>query len=344
MPITITVSPEAFTEVKTFYVNLGNAGHGIIGRSSAMVTLMPPGAWVGSTLKDFQAGTLGTGAYVSETGNGEVTLAPTVGSEFSGSGAVVPDGWTIAVVDTGGTGTLANGSAVVDGFGAYTDATYTVGRTLEFVATFDGTADQAAGLAKTQPKLAPYAAFGVLSDGKLIARSVVSGNGTTTVIPGNWFGAPHRFRIDWTTTGIVYWIDGVQRASHTVNYGKNAVMRPAFADFTTGGPALSVNWMRMTPYAASAVYTSAVYDAGAVVGWQTASWVADVPTGTKVVVEVRTGTTATPDLTNWLPFRPVLPGELIGGASQYAQYRITLSTTVQNAAPAVKEVIVTYVK
>src|SRR5258707_6327614 len=101
-------------------------------------------------------------------------------------------------------------------------------------------------------------------------------------------------------------------------------MRPAITDQSVGGGVLSVDWMRMTAYATSGSYTSRVYDAGAPVAWQTASWVADVAPGTSVVVEIRTGTTATPDATNWTAFRALSSGAVVGGTSRYAQYRVTL--------------------
>ena len=54
--------------------------------------------------------------------------------------------------------------------------------------------------------------------------------------------------------------------------------------------------------------------------------------------------TPTPDATNWTAFRALSSGAVVGGTSRYAQYKVTLSTTVSNAAPAVKEVVVTFVR
>ena len=121
-------------------------------------------------------------------------------------------------------------------------------------------------------------------------------------------------------------------------------MRPAITDQTVGGGGVSVDWMRMTPNAASGVYTSAVFDATAPVAWKNLSWDADVPAGTSLLVEVRTGTTATPDATNWTAFQAIASGGAMTGTSRYAQYRVTVSTTVPNAAPAVKEVAVNFVR
>src|SRR5207247_10944053 len=108
--------------------------------------------------------------------------------------------------------------------------------------------------------------------------------------------------------------------------------------------------IRNTPYAASGSYTVPNYDAGAPVVLQNASWIADVFTGNTLVLEVRTGTTPTPTATatttdpNWTTFRAVSSGGVVGGTSRYAQYRLTLSTTVPNAAPALKEVALTFVR
>jgi hypothetical protein len=205
--------------------------------------------------------------------------------------------------------------------------------------------NQGVGFGLTSALIAPMATFGVKADGQLYARSVAPGQLFETPIPGSWFAAPHRFRIDWNATTVVYWIDGTQRVTHTITYpAKTGTMRPAITDGTASGGGISVDWMRMSAYAPSGVYTSPVYDATAPVVWQNASWVADMPAGTNVLVEVRTGTTPTPDATNWTAFQATTSGGAMTGTSQYAQYRLTLSTTVPNAAPAVKEVVVNFVR
>jgi hypothetical protein len=91
---------------------------------------------------------------------------------------------------------------------------------------------------------------------------------------------------------------------------------------------------------------SPVFDAGVEVLWQNAAWIADLPAGTKVVIEVRTGMSADPAAldSNWTPFKAMSSGDAVNGMSRYAQYRVTVSTTVPNAAPALKEVTVTFQK
>ena len=93
------------------------------------------------------------------------------------------------------------------------------------------------------------------------------------------------------------------------------------------------------------IYQSLLW-AGASVTWNAMTWLADMPaSGGTILVEVRTGTTGTPDTTNWTAFHAIATsGGSIGSSGQYAQYRLTPSTTVANAAPAVKEVVLTFVK
>ncbi len=329
---------------ETFYVDLAGLSGATMAKDRGVVTITPPTSWVTSTTAVFGAGTVGAGAYISDTTGGEITLAPTVGTEFSGT--ALPTGWTSTVPATGGSATVANGSVNVDGASVLAPTTYGPGRTLEFVATFSGGANQNAGFGLTSALIPPFAMFGTKTDGVFYARSVAPGQAFETPIPGNWFNTPHRFRIDYNATTVVYWIDGTQVVSHTITYpAKSALLRPAATDGTVGGGVLRVDWMRMSPYAASGIYTSPIYDAGAAVVWQNASWVADVFPGSNVVVEVRTGTMAmTAAGTGWTVFRPLASGAPIAATARYAQYRITLTTTALSNTPAVKEVVLTFAR
>jgi hypothetical protein len=344
--ITIDVNPASgIEEIETFYVELTDAAGATLEKARGVVTITPPEAWVTSTTAEFSLGTLGAGGYLAETSGGEITLAPTVGTEFSGT--ALPEGWTNTILATGGAFTVDSGALTIDGASVLAPSIYGVGHTIEFVATFSGQPNQNAGFGLTTALLPPFAMFGVKADGQFYARSVAPGQVHETLMPGNWFNTPHRFRIDWNAGTVVFWIDGTQRAVHATSYkGATSSMRPAITDLTAGDGALSVDWMRMTAYAASGSYTSPVFDAGALVSWLAASWVADRPAGTSVVVEVRTGSSADPAAAdgNWTAFTAVAPGALLTGTSQYAQYRVTLATTVPNAAPALKEVTVTFQK
>jgi hypothetical protein len=340
--ITIPVKAAATGEgYESFNVDLTGVANAIVVKDRAVVTIVPPGSWLSTTTAAFEKGTMSSGAYLADTAGGEVTLAPTVGVEFAGT--ELPAGWITTVHNTGGTATVANGALAVNGVTVVAPLTYTSGRTLEFVATFNGQPNQNVGFGLTGALLPPYAMFGVKPDGLFYARSLAPAQLRETVIPGNWFNAPHRFRIDWNPTTVDFYIDGILRVTHAITFGK-AALRPAVSDQSSTGGAggILVDWMRMTAYSASGVYTSPVKDFGGPVTLESASWLADLPSSTGVVVEVRTGSTASPDAswTGWTTLAS--SGSKIGGAmAQFAQYRLTLSTSVPNAAPAVKEVVVT---
>jgi len=109
---------------------------------------------------------------------------------------------------------------------------------------------------------------------------------------------------------------------------------------TDGG--LAINWMRLTPYATSGTYTSAVFNAGFPATWMNATWTATVPTGTTVAITYRTGNTPTPDAT-WTAFKPLpAPGAAMTGVSQYVQFAIAETTKNVGVTPSVSDVTILY--
>jgi hypothetical protein len=341
--VTITVNAAAVDElIETFTVDLANVIGAAVAKGRGFVTITPPAAWVTSTLADFGLGTLGAGGYLAGTSGGEIILAPTVGTEFNET--ALPAGWQNGIIPSGGSMTFGDGAIQVDGVTVLTTATFLPARSLEFSATFTGV-NQNVGFGVTSALLPPFAMIGVKADGQLYARSAAPGKIVETPIPGNWLNTPHHFRIDWTAGGATYWVDGQQKAVHVLTFrATSTYMKPAITDLAVGDGALRVDWVRMSAFAGSGSYTSPVFDAGQDVLWQAASWLADLPTNTSVVVEVRTGTAEGV----WSEFRQVAkPGDLINStlpSSRYAQYRVTLATTVPNTTPALKEVTLTFVK
>jgi hypothetical protein len=84
--------------------------------------------------------------------------------------------------------------------------------------------------------------------------------------------------------------------------------------------------------ARSGTFRSGVLDAEAMVDWDRPIWQADVPTGSKLVVSVRTGSTRRPDST-WSDWSRVSGKSKIPGSSRYIQYRLTMTSPVGTAAP-----------
>ena len=154
---------------------------------------------------------------------------------------------------------------------------------------------------------------------------------------------PHTFRIDWNATNIVYWIDGVTVATHNVTFPSTVKMTMIASDWMRNDLGkLVVDWMRLTPYAASGTYTSKVFDAGFIATWMNATWVAATPAGTGVVVSYHTGNTPTPDGT-WTAFTTVpASGGVLSGQSRYLQFKIQETTTKPGQTSVVNDLTVVY--
>lgn len=298
----------------------------------------PTACMAHTTVADFSTGTSGAGIAIVQTADGELSLAPAAGAEFSGS--ALPSGWSAAPWAAGGGATVAGGSLTVDGALVATNAYFGPGRVLEFVTTFDGSAPyQHLGLG-TDLNSAPWAIFSTGSlGGALYARTNTGAGQTDTAISGNWVGTPHRFRIEWTATGIVYSIDNTQVAVHPLVISSS--LRPVVSDGAVGSGNLQTDWLRLSPYAGSGVFTSRVFDAAGTAAWGAVAWTGSVPSGTSLSVSVRTGNTPTPDGT-WTGFAQLVSGATVGGSARYLQYQVTLGTTNADLTPAFRDLAIGY--
>ena len=291
---------------------------------------------VDTTAADLGAGTLGTGTYLAQAGNGEVVLAPTVGSEFAGT--ALPAGWTSTPWNAGGASTVANGIVTVDGALLATDSFFGPGRALEFSAAIDGEAFQHAGLG-TDLNDVPWAlisSFG--GNAGLFARTH---NGTATDTPiGASTGQMHRYRIEWTASGLAYYADGSLVATHPTTIG--ADMRPVVSDIFVNTSTVRVDWLRLSPYASSGTFTSRVLGDGSQGEWGNLSADLVTPAGTSVALSVRTGDTPAPDGT-WTDWQLLTgSGGNVGGTSAYLQYRAELATSDADVTPEVRGVEVEF--
>ncbi len=291
-----------------------------------------------TTVADFAAGTPGTDTAVSDVAGGEVILKPTVQAEFSGS--ALPSDWALPHIwNAGGSVVVSGGSVTVDGARANTEAFYGPGRSLEFVATFGGGPFALIGLGNTFDN-PPWANFGLKGDGNFYARTHDGAVEDQTQLPSSLVGSPHRFRIDWNVDNTQYFVDGTLVATHRP---VPSSMRPIASDFEAGGPTISVDWLRLSPYAASGTFRSRVLDAGQPVAWGNLTWTNANPTGTAAALSVRHGNTPVPD-GSWTAFAPVpSSGSAIGGNSRYIQYEAELATSDSFLlTPELAEVAISY--
>ena len=292
-------------------------------------TTPAPICFADDTTADFQAGTPDASTYLAESANGEVILVPTEGSEFSGG--ALPAGWAAPPWAAGGGAVVSGGTAAVDAALLRTDGFYGPGRSVEFRATFQTDSGQHAGFG-TDLNDTPWAIFSTKAGGSLWARTST----TETQLPSVTLGVPHTFRIDWGASEVAYHVDGNLVATHTVTIAEN--MRPVVSDLDLGGGAVVVDWMRMTPYATPALFTSRVFGGGALRTWGAISWTAGLPDGTALAMNVRTGNVPVPDGT-WSGWSNVpTSGTVLGLSSYYLQYQAQLSTTDTAETPSLEVV------
>ena len=163
---------------------------------------------------------------------------------------------------------------------------------------------------------------------------------TVTALGPTFFGAPHRYRIDWDTTSVTYYIDGIALATHAVSIA--GPMRPiAASDFQPFGGNVTIDWIRMGPYPASGSFLSRVFDAVTDVDWHYASWSAVTPPGTSAAISVRTGTAAQDGNVNWSAFTPIGAPGAISATGRYIQYRADLATSDPWNTPELTDIILT---
>ena len=300
----------------------------------------PTGCVSDTTSADFQAGSLDANGYVAESGDGELQLAPASGSEFTGSS--LPSGWTTSPWSSGGSASLANGSLSVDGALVTADPYRAPGHTLNFVATFvAGAPFQHLGFG-TDLNSAPWAIFSTGASGDtLYARSNSgAGNPIDTPLSSSWLNAPHHFQIIWTSSSVTYLIDGTQVAEHALAI--TGAMRPVISDGPVGGATLQVDWLRLSPYATPASFASRVFDGGGTTTWTSLGWTADQPSGTSLTLQVRTGTTPTPD-SSWSAWQPITAsGQALNLVGRYLQYQAQLTTSNPDETPVLENIVIGY--
>ena len=198
----------------------------------SFTTSAPLSFVVDDTAADFGAGSV-AGTLSRVTGDGEVTLAPTVGAEFQGAG--LPAGWT-STLWAGGPGgsTVGGGAVAVNGALLATDGTYAPGRSLEFVATFGAETFQHVGFAVDFNLVTRWAMFSTNnSSTTLFVRTHNGSTAANIPLAGSLIGSPHRYRIDWSSGQVVFSVDGV--VVHTETVAITGEMRPVASDAFTGG-------------------------------------------------------------------------------------------------------------
>jgi hypothetical protein len=188
------------------------------------------------------------------------------------------------------------------------------------------------------------AMFVTKADG-LYVKTISGAKTAETLIPGSWIGAPHQYRIDWNAGNAQYLIDGTQVAAHLAMAWGSVTMQPVMADSAVAGGALTVDWVRMSPYAAKGSFVSRVFDAGATVDWKRLVASAVTPAGSTAAISYATGNTPLPDAT-WTVFTAITGNAgPLAGSGRYLQFKIDMAQpTAGGRTPVVSDVSVIYQK
>jgi hypothetical protein len=173
----------------------------------------------------------------------------------------------------------------------------------------------------------------------LYARVNVAGSLTDVSIGALPTGF-HLYKVQPISGGFQFYVDGTPMA--TVNAAIPAGTQMNLIASAFGGspsPALQVDSVQVNAYPSSGTFVSSVINAGVPASWGTLSWTASLPPNTSIVVETRTGNTATPDDGTWSAWSADTNGGVIGSPSgQYIQYRITLVSTDPSATAVLSDI------
>jgi len=209
------------------------------------------------------------------------------------------------------------------------------GRWLEFSATFSNGQYQhiGFGLDYANP---PWAIFSTATNGTSFqARSSNGSVASDFNLPITWNGVSHLYRIEWNAGTIAYFVDG--NLLHTDSIAIGASMRPLAAEHDVGGPTISVDWLRMGPYASSGTYTSRVFDAGQSVEWLDLTATTTIPTGTTLTFATQTSANGS-DWSDWQSVNSPIDSP----NGRYLRYQATFTTTDSNITPTLEDVTITY--
>jgi hypothetical protein len=314
-----------------------------IAATASATPLRQTGLKTDTNIADFDLGTVGS-CFIGPSSadgniNGELTLLPTIVTDFSG--ASLPVGW--AQTDTwqvGGGYTVSGGVLTVNGAAvAQTANRQSSGQTMEFVATFlNGVTNQHVGLGTSFPLEEPWAIFSTWNapDNRLYARTTEPRN-----LPlGTFLDVPNRYKVWWDGSNANFYVNGAPL--QTMLFTSGTALGPVISDYN-GGTGLVVDWLRMSPYNTSCTFTSQVFDKTATDNWwNNLSATTDLPAGTTAVFQVRFGDASDTSDLSWTAWVAPSGGTGINSQHRYMQYQVALTTSNTQVTPVVSSVTLSY--
>jgi hypothetical protein len=293
------------------------------------------------TAAHFAAGTPGAATDVVAVGS--VRLKPAT-EGFDGTS--LPVGLTATAWGPSGTASVGGGVLAVDGARVHGATIYGPGEAIEFSATFSGAPAQYVGFGVTLED-GPWAIIGTAGGGGLFASTRAAPGATPTLDPISVLdpAGENTYRIEWSATGVSYYVnvDGAPKLIASRPVAIASQMRPIVSDYTADGRAVTVDSLARMIFPTSGIYESNVKDAGdRRTVWGTLNSVVATPAATALVLQTRSGNTATPD-GSWSGYQPLGAGGAIESpGARYIQYRALLSTANERVTPTLERVDLVY--
>ncbi len=283
--------------------------------------------WSHSSAADFNAGSR-SGTAVTNAAGGEIQLAPSFVDDFNGSG--LGSAWKSAARSGSTLGLRVTGGAVSLTGGTVSTTAAANGKPVEGRVQFGAAANQYFGLATDLASVAgnSWAVFSTLGTTNTLYARVNAAGTTQDVKLGALPGGFHVYMVKPVAGAYQFYIDGALVATINRTITNASAMKVVLSAFSgSPKPAIQADWVRLDSYAASGTFTSGVLDAGKAATWGVAKWTATLPAGTGIVVETRSGSSATPDGT-WSGWTAVSNGGTVASpGKRYLQYRVRFTTS-----------------
>jgi hypothetical protein len=225
------------------------------------------------------------------------------------------------------------------------------GQILTFEATFTGTQDQSFGIKEVRPAPGNQAASAYFeyspSTQTLRAIVVPVGPSASPIINSyslNLTGQTHTFGINWSGNGFVgFDFDGNRLTPQVGSVDSVHIGMPAgqwtpwVADPAADSDPLIISDEYFIYVPPSGWFYSRIIGNGNVVYSGDVDWNADVPSGTSMIVEVRSGDTYNPDST-WSGWQTIANGDPLPTGGHFVQYRVTMNSTPPSAHPVLRDI------
>jgi hypothetical protein len=225
------------------------------------------------------------------------------------------------------------------------------GQILTMNATFNGNQKQSFGIRESRPAVGTQAisAYFEYSPTEQVLRTIATRNGVGSppVIDAyamNLTGQPNTLAINWSGNGWVgFDVNGSRLypaaggAYDSISVGMPTSQFTPWVSDPSGDTDPLVIHSENLWSVGSGTFTSRVIGNGAATYQGDIDWNADVPTGTTMTVEVRSGDTFDPDGT-WSEWELIENGDELPEDGLFVQYRLAMTGTPPDAFPVLRDI------